>query len=227
MICLTHINTIIMKSLFAFIIIITLISCGDNGPNCPGDILLPINISPNKLFYNLGDTITISSKFHKLLYDQKTDKYYDASNYKFRPSISFLALDISDEKNVLSQVNEYCDFIKLDSSKMNVFYPGIESAIVGDYTLSKDSLGFVIKLKLKKSGYFWLKIESLTSGDSHLQNNYQFNCRGRYIDFDLVAPKESGIYLLHKFRFIQSNDWILSDSIHRFYNHAGYCFEVR
>lgn len=212
--------------LFSLVLTVT-ISCRDDGSKCPGDILLPINISPYKSYYTLGDTIIIRSIFHKLIFDEKTDKLYDASKYNFRPAISFLSLDNTTESNVLSQVNQYSYFIENESSKMNVFYPGNESAIVGDYSLENDSLYFVIKLKLRKSGYFWIKTESITSGDSHLQNNYQFNCKGREINFTLDFPIESTIHLMQKFRLIKSNDWILSDSINRFYNYAGYCFEVR
>lgn len=215
-----------MKSLFVLILIINLLSCGDDGPNCPGDIVLPISILPKATIYNIGDTITVFSKIYKLIYDQKTEKLYDASSYRFAPIISFYDLDSSIEYNG-SQMALYCDYIMKDSSKMYIISSERESAIVGEYSLENDSLYFIINLKLKKKGYYWLHFESLSSGDSHLQNNYKFNCRGREITFNLEFSGDGNIELMQKFRSRKPNDFFLADSISRFYNHAGYCFEVR
>lgn len=216
-----------MKFLIVFFLIINIISCGDDGPNCPGDMSLSIEISPYKPYYNIGDTITISSKFYKLIYDKKTDKFYNASTYNFAPIISLTSLDNAETNRLGSQVVQYSDFIKNKDSNMNIIYAGVENAIAGDYRVESDSLNFQINLKLNKAGYFRLEIESLSTGDGHLQNNYHFGCRGRQITFYLMSPKESNIHLMQNLRSIYPNDYILSDSIHRFYNRAGYCFEVR
>ena len=216
-----------MKNCIILFFVILFFSCGDDGPNCPGDIKLPVTISPYKLHYNIGDTITISSKFHKLLYDQKTEKFYDASKYNIGPLVSLISLDNTETNLLGSQVIQNSKFIKLDSSKMYLSYSGKENAITGEYDILHDSLMFKIILILNKNGNFWFKTESLTSGDSHLQNNYQFNCRGRLIFFNLESPKENNIFLMEKYRSIYPNDYYLSDSINRFYNYAGYCFEVR
>lgn len=216
-----------MKYFFRFLIIFFLFSCGDNGERCPGDMLLPIIVSPYKLYYNKGDTISISSKFHKLIYDEKTDKFYNASTYSFLPTISFYTLDNKEMNLQGSQLIQYCNFIKQDSSKMRLGNSNIDSYVIGEYTLENDTLLFEVKLQLTRKGFFWLSFESLTSGDSHLQNNYIFNCRGRAIIFELIPIEENNISLLQKFRKIEPNDYYLADSINRFYNHAGYCFEVR
>ena len=217
----------IMNSFVKFIFIFLLISCGDDGPNCPGDMFLPVEISPYKPYYNVGDTITFSSIIHKLIYDKKTDKFYDASNYSFGPIISVFSLDSINRYGFKSQVNLYCDFIRQDDFRMFVDTLENKTFIGGDYLLEKDSLGILFKLKLEKSGFYWISTDSWTTGDSYLQNNHRFNCRGRYITFYLQSPKENNIQFMQKFRNIYPNDYYLSDSISKFYNRAGYCFEVR
>ena len=216
-----------MKNCIILFFVILFFSCGDDGPNCPGDMTLPVSIYPYKPYYNIGDTITISSKFHKLLYDQKTEKYYDASDYKFSPNIGFESIDSMYGPFEGSQIKKFTNFIKSNNVNINYLYVKGESSLVGEYSLLNDSIEIEVKLVLQKVGNFWIKISSLSSGDSHLQNNYQFNCRGRLIFFNLESPKENNIYLMEKYRSIYPNDYYLSDSINRFYNHAGYCFEVR
>jgi hypothetical protein len=216
-----------MKQIITLIVIISFCSCGDDGPNCPGDICIPVEISPYKSYYNIGDTITFLSIFNKLIYDAKTDKFYNASKYNFGPIISVFCLDSIKKYGYMSQVNLFCDFIKQVDSKMYVDSLENRTIIVGDYLLEEDSLGIVFKLKLVKSGFYWISTESYTTGDGHLQNNYQFNCRGRYINFYLKSPMENNIQFMQKFRNIYPNDYYLSDSINRFFHHAGYCFEVR
>ncbi|MEO6189506.1 MAG: hypothetical protein ABIO44_03150 [Saprospiraceae bacterium] len=216
-----------MKLFKTIITILFLYSCGDDGPRCPGDIILPITIDEYKSIYAIGDTITISSKFYKLIYDKKTDKMYDASKYSILPIINFFKLDTTYEYSTDSYINKYCIFIKQKGSNLNAESSRKGSAIIGEYSLENDSLNFVCKLKLVQEGYFWIKIQSLTSGDSHLQNNYQFNCRGREINFKLESPNIDNIDLMKLLRNKGSNTFILSDSIQWFYNYAGYCLEVR
>lgn len=110
---------------------------------------------------------------------------------------------------------------------MNIVFSNDQGAVVGEYNLVKDSLEFEVELVLKTNGYFSFRIGSLSSGDGHLQNNYMFNCRGRKIIFNPVYPLKNNFQFLQKFRNKERNDWILSDSINRFINYAGYCFEVR
>lgn len=219
-----------MKSKYLFKIFIIgfmIFSCGDDGSNCPGEIVLPISICPHRSYYNIGDTILITSKFNKLIFDKKTDRFYDASNFNFGPLASFYSLDNAETNLLGSQVMKYCNLINMENIKMNIINTGNQNAISVNYNLADDSIYFQIKLEVKKIGYFWLKFESLTSGDSHLQNNHQFNCRGREIKFNLETPIENNIEIMQKFRPIYPNDYFLSDSINRFYNYAGYCFEVR
>ena len=210
-----------------FILILSFSSCIFDGPNCPGDMTLPVSINPYKPYYNIGDTITISSKFHKLLYDQKTEKYYDASGYRFSPIIELSSLDSMYGTFEGSQIQKFTYFIMCDSLGLDYIYTNNKSALAGEYSLIKDSIEIEVKLVLQKVGNFWIKISSLSSGDSHLQNNYMFNCRGRLIFFNLESPKENNIHLMEKYRSIYPNEYYLSDSINRFYNHAGYCFQVR
>ena len=207
-----------------FILILSFSSCIFDGPNCPGDMTLPVSINPYKPYYNIGDTITISSKFHKLLYDQKTEKFYDASGYKFSPFVQLFAVDSSTEYNSYSRINELA--LYYNSFGDSIFKESL-GELVGEYRLLGDTLNVNIKIICIKKGYMMFRIGSLSSGDGHLQNNYQFNCRGREINFHLKFPENNNIQLLQKFRSNERNNWILSDSVNRFYNYAGYCFEVR
>lgn len=208
-------------------VLLNVISCGDDGPNCPGNISLPLWVSPYKPYYSIGDTIIISSRFHKLIYDSKTEKYYDASTYKFSPTVSIEYIDSANIPFKGSQIENIADYMKEDNSGMNYLRVENRSSIAGEYGLRQDTINFSIRLRLKVPGAFWISTSSLSSGDSHLQNNFYFGCRGRQITFYLMSPKESNIYLMQNLRSIYPNDYILSDSIHRFYNRAGYCFEVR
>ncbi len=216
-----------MKVIIAFFLILNLVSCGDDGPECPGDMNVPVEISPYKFYYNIGDTITVTSKFYKLIYDQKTDKYYDASNYKFSPLISIYTLDNDSTNKLGSQVLTYCNFIKISNSNLIISKNSQESLISGEYAFNSDSLQFAFKLVFIRPGFYWIWTESLSSGDGHLQNNYQFNCRGREIYFKLFIPVDNNMQLMQKFRNLDPNKRILSDSVNYFYRKGGYCFEVR
>ena len=212
-----------------FILILSFSSCIFDGPNCPGDMTLPVSINPYKPYYNIGDTITISSKFHKLLYDQKTEKFYDASKYTFTPIIKLQALDSANVPYRGSQIAVFSEFIPDDSLKFSILLynnPEKSSVILGEFCLVGDSIKLEIKLKLLEKGNYWLFIGSLTSGNSKLQGNYMDNCRGREILFNLLSP-DNNIELMRKYRFIDPNYSVLSDSITKFYNRASYCFEVR
>jgi len=217
-----------MKLLLNLIALILITACGDDGSNCPGDIELPISIKNYKTSYLVGDTIIITSKFYKYIYDKKTDKNYDATNYKFYPIIYLYDLNQLDDTSFYSKVHEFCTFIEQEKfdMKLDVIQDGKNGAISGEYILSNDSLEFEAKLIFNQSGFFIIRIGSLSSGDGHLQNNYQFKCRGRTINFSLTSPSNN-IQLLQNFRSNKINDWILTDSINNFYKHAGYCFEVR
>ncbi|MFN8279146.1 MAG: hypothetical protein U0V49_02580 [Saprospiraceae bacterium] len=209
------------------IILVLLYSCGDDGPNCPGDISLPVEISPFKPYYSIGDTVTISSKFYALIYDQKTEKFYNSINYRFTPIIYLNTIDSSDEYNWKSKVHELSTFIQQSNEGMNLIVSAEQGVITGEYNLAKDSLYLSVQLILKSAGLMSLRIGSLTSGDSHLQNNYHFGCRGREITFCLKSPAEDNIKLLQQHRSNERNNWILADSIGRFKQYAGYCFEVK
>ena len=98
-----------MQSKYEFIILIfglIIFSSGDDGSNCPGDITLPLKISPDLSYFKKGDTILISSKINNLIFDKKTDKSYDASNYKFTPFIQLCTIDSPREYNEKSKINE-------------------------------------------------------------------------------------------------------------------------
>ena len=213
-----------MKNRIILFFVILFFSCGDDGPNCPGDITLPVSINPYKPYYNVGDTISISSKFHKLLYDQKTEKYYDASGYRFSPYIELFTIDSSSEYNSYSKINELAIY---HIPENNSIFEIALGALFGEYRLFMDTLSINVKLILIKKGFRMLRFGSLSTGDGHLQNNYDFNCNGREITSRISEPNKNNIQLLQNFRTNKRNNWILSDSINRFYNRAGYCFEVR
>lgn len=215
-----------MQQFIKIIIIIILSSCGDDGPNCPGDMILPIEISPYKFFYTIGDTITISSKFHKLIFDKKTDKFNDASLIRFSPFISLSQIDSSFIDNY-SRIKDFCEILEKTSDNFKTIQLSKESVLVGEYILNKDSLFFIASLKLKAKGFFWINLQSLSSGDSYSQGNHQFNCRGRIIEFNLSFPSVNNIQFFNIFNSDETNRRIIMDSSSVFLNHAGYCFEVR
>ena len=213
-----------MKILPIYLIILSFSSCIFDGPNCPGDITLPVTISPYKSYYSIGDTICITSKFHKMIYDLKTEKFYDASNYRFSPYIELFTIDSSSEYNSYSKINELALY---HIPENNSIFEIALGALFGEYRLFMDTLSINVKLILIKKGFRMLRFGSLSTGDGHLQNNYDFNCNGREIISRISEPNKNNIQLLQNFRTNTRNNWILSDSINRFYNRAGYCFEVR
>ncbi|MBK8153928.1 MAG: hypothetical protein IPK61_13415 [Saprospiraceae bacterium] len=136
-----------MKNRIILFFVILFFSCGDDGPNCPGDITLPVSINPYKPYYNVGDTISISSKFHKLLYDQKTEKYYDASGYRFSPYIELFTIDSSSEYNSYSKINELAIY---HIPENNSIFEIALGALFGEYRLFMDTLSINVKLILIK-----------------------------------------------------------------------------
>ncbi|MBK8153926.1 MAG: hypothetical protein IPK61_13405 [Saprospiraceae bacterium] len=200
-----------------------------DGPNCPGDMTLPVSINPYKPIIISETRLPSPQSSTSYCMIKKTEKFYDASKYTFTPIIKLQALDSANVPYRGSQIAVFSEFIPDDSLKFSILLynnPEKSSVILGEFCLVGDSIKLEIKLKLLEKGNYWLFIGSLTSGNSKLQGNYMDNCRGREILFNLLSP-DNNIELMRKYRFIDPNYSVLSDSITKFYNRASYCFEVR
>ena len=60
---------------------------------CPSLFEIPIEISPKKLEYHIGDTITLTSKFYKMVYENVTKKTYIMGEIRWKPVCAIHRID--------------------------------------------------------------------------------------------------------------------------------------
>lgn len=135
----------IKRVVLFFGILLTLSSCIKKKCDIPQGFYtfeIPATLSPAKDIYKIGDTISIVSRFpqHEV-YERKTDRTYDLTNYKFNPTVdiwqvSNVEIDktILDDFEVIIDTSIY-DFKKFVFSDGTVIYEENYSNKNGEYIL--------------------------------------------------------------------------------------------
>lgn len=226
-----------MKNLIfiSFTSILLLSSCKDK---CTDHVFyweIPATFSPTKDTFNIGDTITITSRFNDVVYEQYNKKQFHLINYKFFPECSLLQIDSipPSEYDLAGKLSTYADLI-VDSSY--VFYLGDDvngfEVARGDYKYSDKTYMLEYKLVLKKKGLFLFNHssnlnENLLGGQDFvgrcpnseelgkvlLNNGASNNVEMLYDGYDTYQ----GGYI----------EFLLRDIQKLFHDKGGYCFYVK
>jgi len=195
-----------------------------NPDDCSTDFHLPAEVIPYQREYHIGDTITIQSKFHYLVYDDNTKLKFDMRNIIWSPNGVIYYLDTLGE--IKSIRLEFFDLILpsnyfIDSSSFGY------SILEGQYVFENDS--FLLKYSIipKRTGNYLM---SLISGvaPGHNQQRFPGDC-GRGFGYNVwvdMNPGKDGNKEILKL----AKDSLFSDQWYNSPTHfgirGGFCFTV-
>ena len=202
--------------------------CACNKDECPSLFEIPIEISPQKLEYHIGDTITLTSKFYKMVYDRATKKSYDMSEIRWKPFTNIDRLDsIFDFTKTRFNKNIY--FVKDLNYKYNIFtFSDGSNQLNGEYNYSNDTFDLKYSLVLKIKGTYIMKHVSANYIGGHFEHqSFKGSCNDGFDVFTNMNNGADNNSILLK----DSPDRIYSDALYndlenRFHKAGGYCFKV-
>lgn len=193
--------------------------------NCPQQFQILATTTPYQETYQVGDTIKVVSKFHKLVYDKHTEKRFDMEDINWMPGLGILRLD-RDSSASGYVTNKYFDFAPNETNNLRWYvYSDGSSQIDGDYHFAKDSFSLQIKLIAKATGSFYLLYGSFLY-QSH--QDFPGKCKRYFFDVytTINEGRDGNIHLLEESPNPHFNDWVLQKPQERFHNAGGFCFRV-
>lgn len=135
-----------MKNLLLLALtLLTLTACIKKDCEIPNDqyeFEIPATLSPAKVTYKIGDTISVISRFPHQVYERNTQRTYDLADYIFNPTLSIW--EVSTEEIIKTVLNEFevivdtsiYNFYKYEfSSTETTIYEGNYSNKNGEYIL--------------------------------------------------------------------------------------------
>ncbi len=168
-----------IRRLFLFLwMILTLNSCIKKNCEIPNDqyeFEIPATLSPAKITYKIGDTISVVSRFPHQVYERNTQRTYDLVDYKFNPEL--IIWEVSNEEINKTVLNDFevlidtsiYDFNKFEfSSSEHIIYEGNYLNKNGEYALEYQFIPTKTGLYLFGYGTF--------SGSSTLQQPFPEKC---------------------------------------------------
>lgn len=208
--------------------IVTLGSCGKK--ECqfggPYQFEIPAALSPAKITYQIGDTISINSIFSDQVYEVKTDQFYPLTDFKFHPI--FEINEISDSIINQAAINNFeviINTIKYDLTEF-VFSSGA-IAYNGEYLYKDGEYSLLYKLIPKEAGLYNFHLSTLV-GDVGEEQGFPDKCQNKNIfvrtilndgadnNIDLARDSPNELY----------NTWIFQNPEERFTYLGGYMFYV-
>ena len=212
--------------LILIIIIISFSSCIKKDVKiCPTDFIVYGTLSPYDSIYHLGDTLTLETKYHYMVYEERTNKKYDLKDVSnIESSLSISNLDTICE-NIDSRLTDFIDLIPNNNFnyRLNTFSGG-QTILYSNITFSEDTFYNEIKIVFKQKGLF-----ILIYGPSCVFNRSDFPGKCNNSDFSLYtrlnSNKDNNIQLLALSPDEHFNSWMLIQHPEKFYR-GGYCYKV-
>lgn len=223
-----------MKLLFCIVILILLIFSCSKPENCPTYFILPINVYPKQIQYKVGDTISITSKFHSeiLAYDQLYNALHtiDMKGIYWHPLGKVGRIDSIINENVLySVLSDHFIYLKDTLCAFELFqYSEDGTGLVGEYGLIQDTFYLAYKLICLKPGTFIMGHGGKNLQDDTFQQEFPGKCKGEGLEvrYKMNEGSDNNIHLLMDSPHSHWNTWILDDPDFRFHRSGGYCFTV-
>ena len=225
-----------MKKIFLLMLGVALLttSC-EKKDRCPDLFELPVQLSPAKKEYRVGDTISIVSKFHKEVkafnYEGEHVNTIDMEGVAWLPVVDFNRLDTLTDtgKIASSDFRTLCQFLKDTCCTLNIFnYSNGGSSLSGEYQLARDSFFLQYRLILKKTGnYIITHYSDNYAGNS--PRDYPGKCPGQpgfNVNFRLNAGEDNNVDLLATSPEPFWNTYINSNQDDRFHKRGRFCFKV-
>jgi len=216
--------------IFFYLLIILLICSCTKQENCPRYVQVPALISPINIEFHVNDTITIISKFHKVVQtfnsELKEIELTDMSELDWQPSTIISRIDTIGQSN-FTAIAKYFHFVENVKYNYHLFIESDDfSALDGSYNFSNDSFDLQIQLVPKKIGTYLLRQQC---GANALGNQkFPGRCPGENVDawVKMNNGDSNNIQLLALSPDPFWNTLFLYHSKSNFYDDGGYCFKV-
>jgi len=187
---------------------------------------IPVTLAPAKDTFRIGDTISISSTFDDMVFEQKTQEYYLLEYFEFFPSVAVYKID-----EVPANEDGLAEFEILISDQYNFSYQKFSSGasgLVGEYTYNEQDNEYSLKFQLVAASEGLYYLEYGISPDLKSQD-FPSKCNNIGISTGtllLNQGQDNNISFLEDSPDPHYNNWILQNPTDRFYKFGGYCFYV-
>jgi len=212
-----------MKKVVIYYLLILFISCSTD--DCPTKFQIPAYIQPLISNYKIGDTLTINSKFYKVLQEANLNEEFNFEKHPPRVACGIYKIDTQHLTDI-SIINKYIQFIYNDSILANIKYlSGGQNVITGVFNYNKDSFYTEIKIKLNTLGIYLINF-----GSDNYDEPFPGQCKFHEI-YDIFTMmnnnrENNNLEFLKESPDSFYSQWMLEDPVNRFHRFGGYCFKV-
>ncbi len=201
-------------------------SCRDKECDFPAayEFVIPATLYPAQDTFNIGDTITVTSNFSDMVYDQKTKKKYHLVDFRFYPVTTIYKLDTS----IISYNLTDFDIVVDTAYKYN--YLNLSDGnkqVVGQYRYSTTRYSLEYKIIPKRKGLFFHRF-GVDVGIDQFQD-FEGKCRnkGSSATVKLNEGEDNNVDFLLESGNEDYPRLYWDKKEERFYKHGGYCFYIK
>ena len=202
---------------------------------CPDVFEIPVQLTPAKKEYRVGDTISIVSKFHKEVkafnYEGEYVNTIDMEGVEWLPAVDFNRLDTltGTDLPATSNFRALCQFLKDTCCTIDIFdYSHGGNSLIGEYEFARDSFFLQYRIILTKPGSFVIGHYSFNYRGSS-PRDYPGMCPGQIgfdVEFVLNEGMDNNIELLATSPEPYWSVRTFSDPDNKFHRFGGFCFKV-
>jgi hypothetical protein len=191
---------------------------------------IPSSFSPKKDTFNIGDTITISSKFSDVVYDRSTQQEYSLIDFKFYPDfrITKISLDEADRAAFIR-----FDVLLNPDYPLDHFYGPVskEMHYYGQYQYNNSSYELEFKFVAQDTGLFVFQHFTFINSSSNNGQEQEFPGKCKKTGLDIFVNsnnnEDNNIDFLTNSPDEHYNTWILIKPTERFYKSGCFAFYVK
>ena len=213
-----------MKYILIIFSMLSLTGCNKECKISGGDYLfeIPSALSPALDTFNIGDTITVTSVFDDLVYNQNSEQTFHLEDFNFFPEIFIFKLDTLGE---ISNIHNNFKIIISPEYNLSLFhFSDGSSSIYGEYLHQNSVYSLKYLLIPIKQGSFYLQFGAISNSEqdfegkcSNLSTDISINMNNRednnfYFIDDAVDPA----YQLYRKNILE-----------KFNKFGGYAFYVK
>ena len=222
-------------SSFFFCLSCALLSCNGCGDDdCFYKYVIPVSITPEDGILKVGDTITIVSKFPRMIRAHKWQSNdiissVDVGNVKFCPGTGVNTIDSVGYTDYF--LHKYFDFIEDPKYNYNWVFFEEGSSLFGEYLFENDSFKLEIKLIAKAPGYFLLYQNSGLNAINNVEGGCPNDLPDHCFESEIWPEVNGGTLNLELFQELADphwNTWAVEqeNKYHAFSKRGAYVFKV-
>ncbi len=200
-------------------------SCVKKAQDCPVNFQIPAQTLPYSEQYQIGDTITVISEFHKEVYELNTDKRYDMEGIEWFPGLGVARID-NDSVDVNFRTKDYFDLVENSKYGLEWFtYSDGATQIDGVYNFQNDTFDIEVKIIAQSTGIYNLRFGSQLFASKQW---FPGKCKRSHFQAQTTmnVGEDNHIHLLEESPNPHFNTWVLQKTDERFYAKGDFCFSV-